>query len=228
MDKLSGILGAKLHGAYLYGATVFPEGGPVHDIDCHVVLREPPTAGEREAVRKLHGDLAARFPGLGDIDAYIVLLEEARGTSPPRHLLRSDVVDDSWALHCAHVRAGCYVRLCGPEPTEIFPVPSWEGVSAALDGELRYVEEHLCYPAYCVLNLCRIVYSHAERNPAVSKQFSGRWASERFPEWEPLIGAAVRWYRKVASAEDDRLLEEQVGRFLTFSTGLLVGLREGG
>lgn len=37
---LKEILHAKLYGVYLYGAAVFPNSGPIQDIDCHVILEE--------------------------------------------------------------------------------------------------------------------------------------------------------------------------------------------
>jgi hypothetical protein len=127
--------------------------------------------------------------------------------------------DESWALHCAHVRAGYYVTLYGPEPTDVFPPPSWPDVAAALDHEMRYVEENLHYTAYCVLNLCRIVYSFQERDVAVSKRFCGNWACERFPRWAALVKAALRVYEGTATPRDEELLHAEVERFLKFATG---------
>jgi len=52
------------------------------------------------------------------LDGYYILLEEARQTSPPRHQLLADMIDNSWALHREHIRAGrCIVRpsRSGPE-----------------------------------------------------------------------------------------------------------------
>ena len=40
VGEVASILGAKLYGIYMYGATVFPDAGPIQDIDCHVVLGE--------------------------------------------------------------------------------------------------------------------------------------------------------------------------------------------
>jgi hypothetical protein len=217
-DGLKRILGSKLYGVYMYGAAVFPDTGPVQDIDCHVILQDRLTDGERSALLSLDKDLARRFPTLGsELDAYFILLEDAKGASPPQHQLDPTVYDDSWALHCAHIRAGYYVCLCGPEPVEMFPEPSRSDIEAALDHELKYVEENLHHLAYCILNLCRIMYSHAEKNPVVSKQFSGLWASERFPEWESLISGAMRFYRKEGSREDNRLMSERMSAFLVFA-----------
>jgi hypothetical protein len=220
VDGLEEILGPNLYGVYLYGATVFPDSGPVQDIDCHVILKKPPSEGEKGDIRALHEGLAKRFPHLGgELDAYFITCQEAQGASPPRHHLHPTMRDESWALHCAHVRAGYYVTLYGPEPTDVFPSPSWPDVAAALDHEMRYVEENLHYTAYCVLNLCRIVYSFQERDVAVSKRFCGNWACERFPRWAALVKAALRVYEGTATPRDEELLHAEVERFLKFATG---------
>jgi hypothetical protein len=218
VDGLYQILGEKLYGVYLYGATVFADGSVIQDIDLHVILRDRLTQRERGASVQLHAELAERFPPRGgDLDAYYILLEDAKGSTPPQHQINAKIWDDSWALHCAHVRAGYYLRLWGPEPTEIFPAPSWSAIAAALEDELLYVKENLHYRAYCILNLCRIMYSYAERDPAVSKRFSGGWVAERFPEWAPLIGVAIRFYAKENSPQDDKLMGEQLDGFVEFA-----------
>jgi hypothetical protein len=216
---LTAILGDKLYGVYMYGATVFEDSGRAQDIDCHVILRAAPSGGERESLSALHAELGRRFPPLGgEVDAYYVLLDDAKDTSPPADQLRPGTRDESWALHCAHVRAGRYVALHGPEPAELFPAPSWHDTAAALDHETRFVEGNLRYPAYCVLNLCRIIYSFLERDVVVSKRFSGHWASRRFPQWAPLIEASLRSYEGEATSEDDELLATEVERFLEFAS----------
>jgi hypothetical protein len=220
VSRLEEILDTNLYGVYLYGATVFPASGPVQDIDCHVILREPLGDREREEIFQLHKELSNRFPPHGGelLDAYFILYQDAQKTSPPRHQLRPAMRDEAWALHCAHVRAGYYVTLYGPEPTEIFPPVSWRDVSAALDHEMRYIEENLKYPAYCILNLCRIIYSFQERDVVVSKRFSGKWACRLFPQWASLIEAAMRYYEGTATTEDDKRLNAEVERFLEFAS----------
>jgi hypothetical protein len=124
----------------------------------------------------------------------------------------------SWALHCAHIRAGRYITLYGPEPAGIFPDPSWPEISAALDHEMRFIEENLKHPAYCVLNLCRIIYSFRERDVVVSKRFGGDWASARFPQWAPLVQAAIRSYEGTGMPGDEEFLSSEVGCFLEFAS----------
>jgi len=233
VDEIARILSSRLYGIYMYGATVFPDAGPIMDIDCHVVLNEPLREDDRRAIIEVLQDLDEKYPHVGGSpDAYFVLLDEAKTTSSPQHQLDMTMFDTSWALHCAHVRAGRYETLWGPEPTEIFPPPSWVDIEADLMGQLDYIEKHLCYPAYCVLNLCRIMYSYSARDVVVSKQFSGNWGAKRFPEWKPLIQAAMkynaemRYYTKMTCREDDSLLEGQLRDFLAFSVDYINIIRK--
>ena len=232
VEEISRILGPRLHGIYMHGAAVFPDPGPVLDVDCHVVLKKPLEEEERRSIIEVLDRLDEEHPGLGGApDAYFVLLDAARSIAPPEHQLDTSIIDTSWALHCAHIRAGRYETLHGPEPTDLFPAPSWEDIDAGLMEQLDYIRGHLSYPAYCVLNLCRIVYSYTERDVVVSKLFSGEWAQERFPEWAPLIAAAARYnagrryFTGERCPEDDELLLGQLPEFLLFAMKRIDAIR---
>ena len=216
---LDATLGTNLYGVYLYGALAFPEGGATGDIDFHVILKEPLNAGEKSGLHSLHATLAGDYPPLGaELDGYYILLEDARQTSSPRHQLLPDVTDASWALHCAHIRAGRCIVLYGPDPREIYPAASWPELEHALEGELDFVRKHLAdYPAYCVLNLCRLMYSFETGDVVVSKQASAKWAYDAFPQWQPHIEAAKRSYEKQATTTDEQLLKSEVRSFFDFA-----------
>jgi hypothetical protein len=218
VDGLRDILGKKLYGIYLYGAAVFPDSGPVTDIDCHVILRKALNDRNRDDISLLYSKLAEDYPPLGgELDAWYILLSDAREKSPPLNQLKPGMCDESWALHSAHIRAGRYITLFGPEPDDIFPVPSWEEITAALDHEIEYIKNNLNYPAYCVLNLCRIMYSFKERDVVVSKRFSGIRAIDRFPEWTSLIQSALRTYEGTNTPADESRLQADMERFLEFA-----------
>jgi hypothetical protein len=212
---LATIFGLKLYGIYLYGAAVFHDGGPGGDFDAHVILTGAPSATEREGIADLYCRLAVAFPPLGtDIDAYFILLAAAHEAVPPHHLLDPAICDQAWPLHCAHVRAGRVVTLYGPDPVDIFPQPEWPAIVLALDHELDFVRASLEYPAYCILNLCRILYSFRTGEVVVSKRFSGRWAADLFPEWAPVIAAAQRYYDGAAVEADVTIMTAEMDRFL--------------
>ncbi len=216
---LKAILGDKLYGVYLYGAAVFADGGPVQDVDCHVILNNRLTAIKMQEIGVLSSQLAEAHPPLGaELDAYFILYDAARLPQNPQHQLRSDIYDNAWALHCAHIRAGQYEILDGPEPDAIFPAPTWTAVAAALDNELAFVQANSQYPAFCILNLCRIIYSFQTRDVVVSKRFSGQWARGMYPEWAPLIAAAERHYDQVCLLQAGQgLVEMELDAFLRFA-----------
>ena len=210
-------------------AAVFPDSGPIQDIDCHVILKRRLTDRDIDAVLQLHRDLARRFPPLGaELDAFVILREDARETHPPDHQLQSDIRDQAWALHCAHIRAGRFFALHGPPPKDIFPAPSRDDISAALEHEVTFIEQNLRYPDYCVLNMCRIIYSVQERNVVVSKFSSGAWARDRYPEWKPLINATLASYNGTVQPDEVALLKREVESFVEFGKALFRNERQPG
>lgn len=216
---LNSALGEKLYGVYLYGALAFPEGGATGDIDFHVILKETLNSREKSMLDDLHTALARDFPPLGAaLDEYYILLEDARQTAPPEHQLLADVRDNSWALHREHIRAGRCIVLQGPDPKQIYPATLWQELASALQGELDYVENHLNdYPDYCVLNLCRLMYSYDSRDVVISKHASAKWACVAFPEWKPLIEAARKSYERQATVQDRELLKSELRAFFGFA-----------
>ena len=120
--------------------------------------------------------------------------------------------DDAWALHRQHIRAGRHIVLHGPDPIEVYPPATWREVEEALRHELRYVEKHLGdYPDYCILNLCRLVYSYETRDVVVSKAAAAAWARRALPEWKHLIIAAERAYAGRGGAAERELMLAEVG-----------------
>ena len=204
-DGLRSILGGKLHGVYLYGAVAFPGPAPTGDIDFHVILGQQLTGAERAALERLHVSLG------GVMDGYYLLLEDARQGVPPRSQMWAGAVDRSWALHRQHIRSGRCIVLHGPDPMDIYSAPSWTELEEALFVELQYVEEHLFeYPAYCILNLCRLVYSFETGDVVVSKTSSAAWAAEAMPERSDLVESALKSYAGRATSADESVMLEGV------------------
>ena len=228
LDGLLEVLGEKLFALYFYGAVAFPKTHALGDIDFHAILDGRLTESERDALFCLHDELASRFPPLGgELDGYYLLLEDARRTTPPRDELRPDKIDGSFALHCAHLRAGRSIVLCGPDPREVYPEPSWTELEAALDGELDYVTRHLDqYPDYCILNLCRLLYSFEARDAVTSKAAAAAWARGKFPEWERPIALALKSYAHLASPREAEAMKADLARFHVFAQDRIRALRE--
>ncbi len=219
LQGLKAVLGDKLYGLYLFGAAAFPDSGPMGDIDFHVILKTALTRREKSELDDLHATLARDFPPLGaELDGYYILLEEARQASPPTHQLRSDMVDASWALHCEHIRAGRAIVLHGPDPKEVYPPASWPELEGALRGELEYVREHLDdYPDYCILNLCRLMYSFETEDVVVSKAAAAAWACEAFPQWRRPIELAKKSYARQATPQEKRGMMSEVRGLYRFA-----------
>ena len=219
VEGLKRILKEKLHGVYVYGAAAFPDTVPSGDIDFHVILTSELTDEERSQLETFHESLAKQFPPLGgELDGYYILLEDARGETPPRSQIWRRAIDESWALHCEHIRAGRHIVLHGPEPTEFYPPASWSEVEIALRGEMAYVEKHLLeHPAYCILNLCRLMYSFETKDVVVSKAQTAYWTRDAVPQWRRHIDLALKSYAHQTAQEDEEFMLAEVERFLEFS-----------
>ncbi len=221
------ILGAKLHALYIYGAVTFPETQRSGDVDFSAILAVSPTDAERAGLLALHERLAREVPPLGtDLDGYYVLLEDARQAERPHHVLFPELVDDSWALHRAHMLAGRVAVLHGPEPRAVLLPPTRAEIDEALDGELDYVRSHLeQYPDYCVLNLCRLLYSWGTGDVVTSKAAAAAWARRRFVAWKTLIDLAISSYAKQATPGDRIEMLNRVPKMLGFATQRIAALR---
>jgi hypothetical protein len=219
LHGLQTVLGPKLHAVYLYGAVAFPEGGATGDIDFHVILRDKLDHRQVAALRALHQRMGRDHPPLGrELDGYYILLEDARLSTPPRHQWLDGAVDAAWALHRAHILAGRYITLYGPDPRTIYRAPDWPELAETLHDELDYVKSHIEeYPAYCVLNLCRLMYSFHTRDVVISKRAAARWARQVHPEWQSLVGAAERTYDRAATQADAELLKRKIGSLYAFA-----------
>jgi hypothetical protein len=220
-DGLIETLGANLIGIYLYGAITFPDSqDQIQDLDFHVIVRNEFSERERREVDSLCHDLARDFTvDRGDLDGYFITLEDTRQTVPPPTQmwpLWHTPADASWALHCAHIRAGQCIVLKGPDPLTLYPQPSWPDLRAALLVEIQFVDGHLAdAPAYCVLNACRILYSFGSRNVVISKRGAADWAMEALAEeWHLVIRAGLRVYRGTATTEDEAAVQARVSDFV--------------
>lgn len=219
VDGLKEILGEKLYGVYIYGAAAFPGTFPLGDIDFHVILKTDLTEDERSRLERLHKDLDEKYPPPGEtFDGYYILLKDARKKSYPRSQMWENAVDDSWALHRAHILAGRHITLYGPDPKEIYPPPTWPEIEDPLCGEIDYIEKNLQkYPGYCVLNLCRLIYSFETGDVVISKEQASEWALENLQGWEKYIDLAVKLYCRRATEEEEQLIRTEIDKFLEYA-----------
>ena len=216
---LQTILGEKLYGAYIYGAAVFPDALPTGDLDFHVILNQGLTDRERSELERLHEGMGQQFPALGsELDGYYLLLRDARCTSPPRSQMGTRATDDSWALHREHIRAGRHIVLYGPDPRGIYPPTTWPEIEQGLRRELDYVKAHLQeYPDYCILNLCRLIYSFEKQEVVISKAAASDWALEALPLWKRPVELARKSYSGLATPQDREFMLSEVGALFEFA-----------
>ncbi|MHC5077684.1 MAG: aminoglycoside adenylyltransferase domain-containing protein [Planctomycetota bacterium] len=227
-EGLGEILGEKLHGAYFYGAAVFPDTKTTGDIDFHVILEAELTEAERSALAGLHQRLGERFPPLGkDMDGYYLLLRDARQRERPQSQMWRRATDESWALHREHIHAGRCRVLAGPHPKTIVPAASWPEIESALLGELDYVEKHLTeYPGFSTLNLCRIIISFETRDVVLSKAQAARWALDHLPKWRKHVALAKKAYAREAKQEERTVILADMGRFFDFAKARIERARQ--
>jgi len=218
LDGLKVALNDNLHGVYLHGAMVFPETRYIQDIDFHITVKRQLTAREKEEIKNLHDVLAHEFPKLGtELDGYYILLSDAQRVSPPHHQVYQDLLDETWPLHIAHMRAGYSIVLHGPDPSLVFPEPIWEELVFGLEASLKHTLKYLdLYPDYCILNFCRLLYSYSTKDVVISKRAAAEWALENFPDWRHLVEAALRLYEREGKESDRRLLKADTKGFYQF------------
>jgi len=220
-------LGDKLHAAYVYGAAAFHDSLPTGDIDFHVILKDHLTEAEKKELEDLHKELAKKYPPLGgEFDGYYILLEDAKKKSPPRSEMWQNATDNAWALHRAHIRAGRYITLHGGDPIEIYLPSTWSELEAALLEEIHFVEKNLdAYPAYCILNLCRLLYSFETRNVVISKAKASEWSFDAIPEWKRLVDLARKSYEGKATSQDRESMLKEVKNFYRYVTSHIDEIR---
>lgn len=225
---LQAILRDKLHAAYVYGAAAFNDSLPTGDIDFHVILNDHLTADEKSRLEALHQELAQKYPPLGaELDGYYILLADAQKRPPPQSEMWQCATDNAWALHRAHIRAGRYITLYGGDPKAIYPPSDWPELEAALLDEQQYIREHLGkYPDYCILNLCRLLYSFQTRNVVISKAKAADWADEALPAWQWLVALARKSYEQRATAADRGVMLREAPRFFDLATAQIEKIRQ--
>jgi hypothetical protein len=219
VNGLRHILRDKLHGVYIYGAAAFPDAVPTGDIDFHVILKSKLTDAERLELEEFHNSLAMKFPPLGgELDGYYILLSDALCKPLPQSQLWKRATDKSWALHREHILAGRCIVLHGPAPEEIYQPASWPEIETALYEELDFIEKHLDkYPAYCILNMCRLIYSFETKDVVISKAQASDWAYNNLSQWQRHIELARKSYNHQATSEDNHFMLTEVEKFLDFA-----------
>ena len=208
----------ELIGLYVFGSAAFPGFVPGSgDIDFIAVTRRFPSKEQRERLAGIHRELAESFRHGALLDGFYIPIHKARRRRIPDRLafgahggLGTGGRDASWALHREHLRAGACLVLHGTPPKRLLAPATRREINCALRRErqdLRTVLDE--YPAYAVLNLCRLEYSERRGEVVLSKLQAGHWALSHLSAWRPLVEAALRAYRGRPEKRDARRLRSE-------------------
>ena len=215
---LDDALGDGLAGLFVYGAAMFPlPDAWMLDFDFHALVAHPLSDAECRRVNDVFAALASESELGRELDGYFVLLADAARSEPPVHQLDRAVRDEAWALHRAHVHAGRYAPICGADPRDIVPVPTWAELDAALRAELAFIMTHPDATAFGLLNGARILASYEHHDVVLSKYEAARWALDALPvEWHDALRAALRTYERVPQPADADTLAKAWAPFVAF------------
>lgn len=150
--------------------------------------------------------------------SWYILKADARGSKPPSHAFRKNLVDRAWALHRAHWLAEQYVALQGCPPSDLVQPPTWAELEEGLKGELDFIEGLLTegrddadHAAFAIWNACRIIYSLETHDVVVSKRAAALWALQNLSStWHAAIRAAGRVYDGQAAEDDEAVLRSSL------------------
>ena len=216
-EGLAAILGQRLLGLYLGGSAVMGGFEPASsDLDFLAVLDGPLTAGEAQAIEKLHDRLRQEVAYgdrlEGDYAPRQVLVPE--GTTEPtpgcwdgRFVPRFEEIMLSADNLANLLQHG--IAFHGPAPGELLPHVGPEHVRAAVQSMLEEEPEENVTAAQAaseILNDVRSLRSFQTGAPC-TKDDGAAWALQRLPpRWHRTIDAALAIRRGASSAEDEHLV----------------------
>jgi len=238
--RIQAVLGTNLVGLYLYGSLVTGDFDPDRsDLDLLAVISSELDQNELAALGAMHQDIARdekRWDNRLEV-AYLsthALRTFKSETSPiaiisPGEPFHLKTADKDWLINWYYVREQGLTRF-GPSPKLLIEPISHEEV-------LQWVRDHLrSWPeviekfrsrnaqVYATLTMCRALYTFKTEG-LVSKRQAATWAQQEYPEWAPLIHAALRswredWYRD--NVDHAATFPETV-RFVNFAVDQIVG-----
>ncbi len=223
-EGISGILGERLLGLYLYGSLV--NGGfepELSDIDLLAVLPSPLEEREFERLREMHAGFARRHPAWDDRIEVLYMEREGLRTfreerspitviSPGEPLNTKDAGID-WLMNWYLVREQGQT-LFGPPPGEfIGPVSLREFQESVRDYAFEWREwshrlERRGAQAYAVLTACRALFTWAEgRQP--SKEDAARWVARKHVQWAAFLSEVLEWRRTMWTEDPDPTITQE-------------------
>lgn len=212
-DAYQSILGSKLTGIYVHGSLAFGcFRWDVSDIDFLVVVREPLTLSQKEALIAKLLELDDYAPPKG-LEMSVVLEQvctsfryptpfELHFSNAHKSRCRENLAeycrtmngtDPDLAAHITVIHRVGYALYGKPIPEVFGPVPK-EAYLDSILGDIADASEAITQqPVYCILNLCRVL-AYLEEGLVLSKEQGGYWGISHLPEHAALIRSALDTY----------------------------------
>ena len=93
---------------------------------------------------------------------------------------------------------------------------------------MNYIEKNILnYPDYCILNLCRLIYSFKTKDVVISKAQASDWAYNNLVNWRKLIELAKKSYEHMILQDERQLMITGVREFLEFAKMSISKLSKG-
>jgi hypothetical protein len=231
---MRGILGERLVGLYLYGSLVWGDFDRyLSDIDMLAAVTEDVSDEEAAALKRMHDDLARRYPDWNDrIEVQYLSLEGLRtfrtGSTPmavispgePFHIVEGN---KDWLMNWYFVRV-YGVTLFGPPPATIIgPIAKEEFIRSIAEHAqewptwVEHTRHSRPYQGYAILTMCRTLYTY-RNGEQVSKKQAATWAEKELPAWAPLVRNALRWREEARQGQqiDHEATFPETQRFVRF------------
>jgi len=203
-----GVLGGDLVGLYLYGSSV--SGGydaGVSDLDLVAVCAVEVERLDLAGLDQMHRDFVAARPDWADRIEVVYVgrdvlasFRTSRGrlavVSPGEPFHLRDERPAAWLQNWYLVRESG-VALAGPPAADIVPRVAWPEFIAATKRYAKEISNRRVDDAspgslaYAVLTMCRALFT-VRTHRLGTKQEAAAWTREGMPEWDGLVGDALR------------------------------------
>jgi hypothetical protein len=231
-----GIFQGNLTGIYLTGSLSYQAFDyKSSDIDITVILQNPVSSNELDAIRHFHVQLEDKFNQWASrLECTYTPVDMLSNKLPPTHprpwywggehrLYAEALYGNEWIIN-NYLLYQHAIALVGPDFKELTsPIDIEEVQKACIRDLFKEWEPKKTNPdwfkdshneAYLILNLCRILYTVMCKS-AGSKQIAASWVMSEYGEpWSELIRAAGRW-----QAGMELNVREQAIRFVDFVIG---------
>jgi predicted nucleotidyltransferase len=212
LTNVKRILQSQLVGMYLFGSLANGGFDQFSDIDILIVTDGEISKDQFSALQTMHAEIAQLdSPWAIQQEVSYIPKEALRRFDPPNnqhpHLDRGSnetlhmmTHESDWIIQ-RHILRERGVVVAGPDPKTLIDPISPDGLRGAVANLLPLWTDLFFenppridkrgYQSYCVLSLCRMLYT-LKHGEIVTKQLAAQWAKENIDsQWKPLIERAM-------------------------------------